>query len=291
MTVKRITAGHRPDNVVESLSEMAITINKIFDIHDQIKIIQVKEIASKALAELGTPMEFVKNFTQGQKDYIFDVQFKLVSAQELKPYLLADKVYMVHHFQDGLIPEDYYYQFDEHEPSLHITSEHLSDAQLSQVLSSLEESVKSAPLKSLDLREFHRITTLEVLSPLNLESVKKIDCTDMFYLKSLKGLPEKVDLDSLICNNCTPIESLSPLAGKSIRNLNIEHCSQIKDYRPLLAIRNLEKINLKGCMGIVNNIENYEIIKQLRDRGVQVDATNAVNYGFNRYLKNLPGET
>ena len=287
MSVKRITAGHRPDNVVDSLSEMAITINKIFDIHDQIKIIQVKEIASKALAELGTPMEFVKNFTQGQKDYIFDVQFKLVSAQELKPYLLADKVYMVHHFQDGLIPEDYYYQFDEHEPSLHITSEHLSDAQLSQVLSSLEESVKSAPLKSLDLREFHRITTLEVLSPLNLESVKKIDCTDMFDLKSLKGLPEKIDLDALTFKNCVLIESLSPLAGKSIRNLSIQNSNRIQDFRPLLAIRNLEKVNLKGCAGIINNNENYEIIKQLKDRGVQVEAGKALDYCFNKYLKSL----
>lgn len=284
MSLKRISADQPSGNVVQSMNQMAIRLQKMSDLIDDVKILQVKEIAHKAITEFGSPAEFVKKFTRGQIDYIFDVQFKKVTAQELKPYLLADKLYMIHHYQEGLIPDDYYFHFDEHTSTLNLSSEHVDNDQLTSILTSLEEPIK-AQVKVLNLREFHRITTLETLSPLNLQQLKKLDCTSMFDLKSLEGLPETLDLDSLNCKDCWEIESLAPLTGRSIRELNLSGCSSISDYPNLLTIKNLEKLNLYGCSNLINNPANYKVLKQLMDKGVQIDGDAPTLHCFNKYLK------
>ncbi|XP_059429152.1 disease resistance protein RPV1-like [Corylus avellana] len=137
-------------------------------------------------------------------------------------------------------------------------------------------------LKKLVLLNFKNCMNLKDLprSIFNLVSLESVDLSGCSALEKLPEVGENImDLTKLIRDE-TPIYQLPSSFGvlKNLKYLSLEGCSRLTELPNFLQAPHLERLGLKGCMGLV---EIHESIGYLR-RLVSLSLNNCMN------LKDLP---
>lgn len=265
----------------------------------------VKAIYQKRLPDFMSPQEFLNKFNGAQRDRILRDQIcKKVPNSELKPYLLADQTYLIHHFKNkdlndeisdeigpsqSSIPSNYYYDFEEIEKTLRFSVKGLDSDQTIFLLKSIDPEVLKTS-KTLDLNGCYALENLAFVNSFQFDHLHEINCSHMGGLISLEGLPKHHNFREIDLTYCFKLKDLSPLEGVLIKKLNLTDCAKIADLTPLLNVKNLEILNLSGCMAARPTPENIAALQKLYQQGVKIHAEKNTLLAW-RHHKNLFEET
>lgn len=247
----------------------------------------VKGIAHQKLSEMITPENFVRKYSTSQRDQILKDQFfNKISSSELKPYLLADREYLVSHFRNedlvskqvsndesppDSIPNEFYYDYEEIEKNLKIPIQFIKNQELAAVLKEINPEILRN-LKTLDLNQCVSMTNLSSLQSTQFDHLHALNCSSMRGLKTLDGVPNKCHYREINLKDCSNLQSLAPLEGLSIKKLNLDNCFHLTDLTPLTKIKNLEVINISSCMKARPTPENLDALEMLKSQGVHIHA-------------------
>lgn len=272
-----------PKNVGSPIDQIYKKINAGLDRARQARIDSVKEIAQHKLSEILTPEAFAKKYDWEQRDQILKDQFSnRVSSSELKPYLLADREYLVKHFRnrdlieafegqsrvpDG-IPNDYYFDYEEIEKTLRFPIQGISSDEVAAVMGEINPEI-IGKIRTLDFFDCYNMVDLSALKKFAFGHLHELNCGGMSNLETLSGLPH-CHYREINLKNCGNLKELDQLEGISIKKLNLEFCGNLRDLTPLLKIKDLEIINIQFCTRAKPTPENVEALETLKSRGVKI---------------------
>ncbi len=254
---------------------------------NQAHLDSVKNIAQQKLSEMITPENFVRKYSTTQRDQILKDQFlNKVSSSELKPYLLADREYLVSHFRNEdlaskkvsadepspeLIPNEFYFDYEEIEKNLRIPVQFIKNHELEAVLKEINPEILRN-LKTLDLNQCVSMTNLSSLTGTQFDHLHALDCSSMSGLETLDGVPKNCQYREINLKDCDSLQNLTPLEGLSIKKLNLDNCFRLTDLTPLTKLKNLEVVNITSCLKARPTPGNLAALETLKSKGVHIHA-------------------
>lgn len=242
----------------------------------------IPTIAAERLSKVLTPKQFYNNYNSDQRGNILKEQFiRKIPASELKPYLLADRTYLIHHFMEDDIPLDYYYRYEEIEKSLRFTSDEIEGEQIEQILAKLELHLVES-LHALNLSGCIAPEDLSFLKNRSFDHLHEINCSAM-SLEKIEGLPEKCKYRLLDFTDCSLLKDFSALNGVSVKRIDLSNCTGIRNWSFLLKVKDLGIIDITGCTQAKATPENLEILKQLKESGVTIHAKKGTLQIYNKH--------